>query len=323
MLLGTYVLLMPLSFGVFRGRGMQLYHIRHASNQGAMRVSKVVCYQIITDIDDTVKSSGGVTLAGIPLGGVDNTYTRNAFYPGVFQFGLELARSGGRLPWRRATPPNVAVLTARAKELQWALEITPRTPLCMRYAQAGEDCGLKDWGVGTVLYGSVAEWVCQERKGWRKFENFKILYAQSRKRQQFIFIGDNGLSERDLEAAERIITAFPDALRAVFLHAVSGEEQLAPLPADCEYQGVPIRFFRTYAAAAAKAFELRLIRQVALRRIVDAVEVDMARDATNVSPGSANEQLLREEARMALDTIARPRDGLRRFLRTSSSESAL
>ena len=26
-----------------------------------------------------------------------------------------------------------------------------------------------------MLYGSVLEWVCQERKGWRKFENFKIL----------------------------------------------------------------------------------------------------------------------------------------------------
>ena len=47
--------------------------------------------QVVTDIDDTVKSSGGVTLAGIPLGGVDTSFARNSFYPGVFQFGLELA----------------------------------------------------------------------------------------------------------------------------------------------------------------------------------------------------------------------------------------
>ena len=47
--------------------------------------------QVVTDIDDTVKSSGGVTIGGVPLGGVDCSYERGAFYPGVFQFGLELA----------------------------------------------------------------------------------------------------------------------------------------------------------------------------------------------------------------------------------------
>ena len=31
--------------------------------------------------------------AQIYLGGVDTSYTRNAFYPGVFQFGLEIARA--------------------------------------------------------------------------------------------------------------------------------------------------------------------------------------------------------------------------------------
>lgn len=43
--------------------------------------------QIITDIDDTVKSSGGVRLlgkVGPALGGIDTQYKRNDFYPGEF-----------------------------------------------------------------------------------------------------------------------------------------------------------------------------------------------------------------------------------------------
>jgi hypothetical protein len=40
--------------------------------------------KVVTDIDDCVKSSGGVRLCGIPLGGVDKQYDRGQFYPGQF-----------------------------------------------------------------------------------------------------------------------------------------------------------------------------------------------------------------------------------------------
>ena len=73
--------------------------------------------QVITDIDDTIKSSGGVAIplgdeAQIYLGGVDTSYARNAFYPGVFQFGLELASHTAK---PRDPPNKMAVLTARAE----------------------------------------------------------------------------------------------------------------------------------------------------------------------------------------------------------------
>jgi hypothetical protein len=45
--------------------------------------------KVVTDIDDCVKSSGGVKLCGIPLGGVDKQYDRGQFYPG---------QTGGRCP---------------------------------------------------------------------------------------------------------------------------------------------------------------------------------------------------------------------------------
>ena len=68
--------------------------------------------QVVTDIDDTIKSSGGVNLGGIALGGVDASYARHSFYPGVFQFGLALASHTAK---PRDPPNKMAVLTARAE----------------------------------------------------------------------------------------------------------------------------------------------------------------------------------------------------------------
>lgn len=260
---------------------------RHRSRSATMQL------QIVTDIDDTIKSSGGVTLAGIPLGGVDTSFQRNAVYPGVFQFATELAYGASGFGRQ---PAKVAVLTARAEEFRWALEIRQTDKICVGFRRAGEAQGIKGWGIGPVLYGSVQEWICQERKGWRKFENFKKLQAAAeRKRQRYLFIGDNGSSEKDLEAAEMIISHSPRALRAVFLHAVSGDQQPAPLPEDHVIEGVPVRYFRTYASAAAKAAQLGLLGNVGARRVLDAVEADMRDDPVNVAVGSANERLLLQE----------------------------
>jgi len=262
-----------------------------------LRWDEILCgmTQVVTDIDDTIKSSGGVNIGGIALGGVDISYERNSFYPGVFQFGLELASHTAK---PRDPPNKMAVLTARAEEFKWALEIKQSSKLCTRYRQAGEAAGLEGWGVGEVLYGSVLEWVCQERKGWRKFENFKILrkgLLALKPRTKYVFLGDNGKSEKDFEAATRIVDAFPKELQAVFLHAVSGDTQPAPLPEDSEYRGVPVMHYRTYATAAVKAFDRRLLDADAARRVVEAVEADMALDPINLAPGSANAVLLQEE----------------------------
>jgi len=260
--------------------------------------------QVVTDIDDTVKSSGGLSLAGIPLGGVDTSYARGSFYPGVFQFGLEL--SCARLPPGRP-PARVAVLTARAVEFKALLEIKQSSKLCVRYRDAAQRRLRAPWGVGPVLYGSVQEWVCQERKGWRKAANFELLRAEAPAGRRFIFVGDNGASEKDLDAAERITRRHPGLVRAVFMHAVSPGATAAPLPPDGELHGVPLLYFRTYASAAAKAHQLGLIGRCALARVLDSCEEEMAADSLNLPPGSPNERLLVDEVRSA-----RPRGWLLR-----------
>jgi thymidylate synthase ThyX len=132
--------------------------------------------QVITDIDDTVKSSGGLRLLGKlgvnigpALGGLDTQYKRNDFYPGVFQFGSELAAYG--LP-PNMQPAPMAVLTARARELKVFLALKPKTKLVQKYREAAEKLfseygkSAPSWGIDTektVLYGSVVEWILQAK----------------------------------------------------------------------------------------------------------------------------------------------------------------
>ena len=131
------------------------------------------------------------------MGGIDTQYPRGQYYPGAFQFALELSRFG--VPADR-DPARVAVLTARAREFkvrsglfslfsigsrkarcvgkfmyahshpsrhyhaflhthtQFALELKPSHKVCVKFAKAGVDGGVEGWGVGRVLYGSVKEW---------------------------------------------------------------------------------------------------------------------------------------------------------------------
>lgn len=71
--------------------------------------SNSVFTQVISDVDDTLKSSGGVNVAGVALGGIDVQYERGDFYPGVAEWMLEISRYG--LPNTDAnSPPKVSIL---------------------------------------------------------------------------------------------------------------------------------------------------------------------------------------------------------------------
>lgn len=195
--------------------------------------SKAAGYHIITDIDDTVVSSGGKKF-GIKLGGIDDQFKRGQFYPGVIQFALELATARPKVPKVSkekdslqsedpgvVTPSKISVLTARAKELKFAMSLKPRGKLCSKYHNHGTLKGLPGWGIGEVHYGSVAEWVMHWRRGWRKFKNFERMLLRDTKAgrdTKYIFIGDTG--DRDEDAAERMALGCPDSLKAVFLHNV-------------------------------------------------------------------------------------------------------
>jgi len=249
--------------------------------------------QVVSDIDDTLKSSGGVQVAGVNLGGIDVQYNRGDFYPGVFQFMWEISsysvttnqryydehminNDNGKL---KLSPPKVAVLTARAEEFKAALEIKDESKLAQAFRNVGESSKInptKDWGVGPVLYGSVSEWIIQDRKGLRKFNNFERLLQQDPSGQimKYVYVGDTG--EMDQEAGETMLREYPEVVSAVFLHVVSSDvEDISSglfIPPPKLIHGRPLVFFRTYVGAAAKACSLGLLEGDGLMRVINESE---------------------------------------------------
>lgn len=266
--------------------------------------------KVVTDIDDTIVSSGGVKLFGFALGGIDNLYRRGQFYPGAVQFLFELSCPPGSTsysklsysnangtigssllsPFHLRLPARVAVLTARAREFKFALALKASHKVCKAFANIGATNGLPGWGIGDVYYGSVAEWIFQQRKGLRKFANFEVMLerddkldsennSEQKKKRQYIMVGDTG--EKDEEAAERIASRHPDRLRAVFLHQVytfptikssSSSSASSTVPAsrpDRKVNGVPFYYFRTYVGAAAKAQRVGIINNEAVQRVTE------------------------------------------------------
>ena len=225
--------------------------------------------QVISDVDDTLKSSGGINIAGVALGGVDVQYERGCYYPGVAEFMLQL--SLGPSSSERSHPAKVAILTARAEEFKAALELKPDNPLAVLFRQTGESAGISDWGFGPVLYGSVAEWIIQDRKGFRKFTNFERLIEQDPSGDvlNYVYVGDTG--ELDAEAGETMLREYPHLVKAVFLHVVSGElNQEVVVPPSRVINGRMIIYFRTYVGAAIDAIRLGLMSVDGLRRTIDA-----------------------------------------------------
>jgi len=252
--------------------------------------------QVISDVDDTIKSSGGVNVAGVALGGIDTQYSRGLFYPGVFQFYLEmslypveqinesliptaLAERKDDVDIPKINPPKVSILTARAEEFKAALELKEDSKLAVAFRKAGEDAGVEGWGLGPVLYGSVAEWIIQDKKGLRKFNSFEQLIRQdpTGRIMQYVWVGDTG--ELDQEAGETMLREYPEVVKAVFLHVVS-ETARPAVPPPKLINGRPVVFFRTYVGAAARAVQLGLMGEDGLLRVMAAAED--ALEAANV-----------------------------------------
>lgn len=231
--------------------------------------------QVVSDVDDTLKSSGGVAVAGVNLGGIDIQYERGDVYPGVAQFMLEVSLSGtGSSGTTNGVavpcPPKVAILTARAEEFKAALELKEDSKIALALRKAAEASGVSQWGLGPVLYGSVAEWIIQDRKGLRKFTNFERLLQQDPTGTifQYIYVGDTG--ELDQEAGETMLREYPEVVKAIFLHSVSNEEGPVNVPPPRLINGRPIVFFRTYVGAATAAMQLGLLDVDGLQRVIDA-----------------------------------------------------
>lgn len=270
------------------------------SFSAALPQQNAIFTQVISDVDDTLKSSGGVNVAGVALGGIDVQYPRGEFYPGVAEFMLQV--SLGATPSLQQpikTPPKVAILTARAEEFKLALELKSNSPLAQAFIQAGNQAGVPGWGLGPVLYGSVAEWIVQDRKGLRKFSNFERLIEQDPTGEimQYIYVGDTG--EWDQEAGETMLREFAPLVKAVFLHAVSGERNVpVEIPPIKLINGRPVVFFRTYVGAAVSAVQLGFMSLQGLERCMEAACEKLANEPRSSDKWTDLERDLQQASRL-------------------------
>ncbi|CAA9988762.1 hypothetical protein, conserved in Apicomplexan species [Plasmodium knowlesi strain H] len=236
--------------------------------------------QVIIDIDDTIRSSGGYKFFNYALGGVDAQYQRGETYPGSFQFIFELAMN--KLS-SEAKPLLLSVLTARIPQVP----ITEDSFLNKKFNEVAERRGIKSWGIdceNKILYSTLKEWVWNETRGEKKFVNFKHLHKyvlQQNSLVRYIWIGDTG--DMDKQAGEMMIRTYPQRMKAVFLHHVKGKDDNTLLPSDYFIKSVPIFFFRTYIGAATKAHAYNLIDKKGLTRVLVQAVLDLEKSKAPAS----------------------------------------
>ncbi|KFG29172.1 hypothetical protein TGP89_250790 [Toxoplasma gondii p89] len=263
-----------------------LKRVTSASSDGAdEEVKQPAQYgdlQVLVDIDDTIRSSGGVTFLSVSLGGIDTQYERGTFYPGCFQFLFELSCHGLR-PSQR--PLSLGVLTARIPQVP----ITADSVLNQKLRETALRRGIRGWGIdckNKVLYSTLNEWIFPSEKGKRKFENLLLLHSKlstTHPNIKYVWIGDTG--EMDRHAGEMMARQMPHTLKAVFLHYVGDYGRNSKMPQDYFVNGVPTVFFRTYIRAARRAVDLGLLDKKGLARtMVQAVaDLDAMQNTPSVS----------------------------------------
>ncbi|CAJ1415840.1 unnamed protein product, partial [Effrenium voratum] len=218
--------------------------------------------QILSDVDDTIKCSGG------PIGGgVDESGYRKEIYPGAVQFILELAR-GRELHW---APRRVRLLSARPQKLGF-LRMKPGSRVAEEFRRVGEANGFPEWGIDFEgsAYGRLRDLVPALRGDFRRFgrtkvRNWREVLGDDLGQAKAVFIGDNG--QGDVQAALQM-ARFGPPFAAAFIHRVL-EEPEAPKPAAPSHRRV--FYFSTYPGAAQAALGRNLISEEGLRRVHGAV----------------------------------------------------
>ncbi|KAL4140055.1 hypothetical protein PRNP1_015287 [Phytophthora ramorum] len=244
---------------------VQIAHMRLGTKRGRSRKQQA-WRKVLSDVDDTLYSSGGRYPAGL-----DTRYPRHTLYPGVLPFYRELDMGTvGPDDWADERVGNLVFLSARPHVYKDVSEKKSYTKFAALHEKMGMHT-LPTMLAGNLTSGRAFMWQGDlEPMAQKKFDNFCEFY-QLYPEFKHVFVGDNG--QGDVRAAELIVEKFgPDALEAGFFQRVQPMEKMFNYHSkeDLErWRKMNIIFFDTYVGAAVEASRMKKIRLGGLKNICD------------------------------------------------------
>lgn len=234
------------------------------------------CRKILSDIDDTLFSSGGKWPAGI-----DQAFPKHFLYPGVLQFYKELeigkgpGHDTGEFPEGEAG--NLVFLSARPHVYKDKTEAGSFETFKHLIDDFGLHC------MPTLLAGDLVsstysvfqnDFEPMAKQKFVKFDQYASCYPEA----AFVFIGDNG--QGDVLAATMMKVKWGNSVDACFIHDVSNQPDRKALTESDPNHPSNIRkasfvCFTTYIGAALEAAKMQLIDPKGILRVAARAKQDI------------------------------------------------
>lgn len=259
---------------------VQQAHVQMGTKKGKERYENKAYRKVLSDVDDTLTSSGGSYPAGI-----DKRFSKKVVYPGVLSFYREMdLGTKGPEEWPDNKVGNLVFLSARPhvyKDMSEKINFAKFEKL--RLLGTGRK-GMHT--MPSLLAGDIAsgrDYVMtndMEPLALKKFDNFKR-YVAIYPEFNHVFICDNG--QGDVRAGELMHDAFPYEFEALYVHVVQDIPNThGYAPERWKAKGLQPIFFRTYPEAALHAVRRNppMIRVSGLRRVCQ----DAVKDFEHITP---------------------------------------
>ena len=259
---------------------IQRAHMDMGTRKGRRQKQKA-WRKILSDVDDTLCSSGGSYPAGI-----DKRYGKKVVYPGVLAFYRELdLGTQGPEEWPENRVGNLVFLSARPhvyKDMSEKINFAKFEKLRV----VGNDGRKGLHTTPSLLAGDISSGRSyivnndMEPLALKKFDNFRR-YVSIYPEFLHFFICDNG--QGDVRAGEMMFDFFPYEFGGLYVHLVQDRTKTHGYePERWRSKGLKPCFFRTYPEAALDAAtrDPPLIRDTGLQRVCQ----DAVKDFLQIQP---------------------------------------
>ncbi len=229
--------------------------------------------KVLSDVDDTLFSSGGRFPAGM-----DTKFSHHTLYPGVLAFYKELDLGlfdASHGEWPADWKGNLAFVSARPHVYKdWS---QAKSYKLFDRLKANEGLHTSPTLLAGELFSSFqmfrGDFLPMANQKFKNFCEYSKLYPE----YSFVFIGDNG--QGDVQAAEMMIKHAKGRVEAVFIHKVQ-KLHLTPGYEDGsreKWERMGIVFFKTYIGACLEACKRGLVSTRGLQAVARAAVRDFPR----------------------------------------------